>query len=113
MSSEKEEKITKLRRKALENFLSGRKNPGSEQNNWAIPREKLTEEDKKVFESLAAPITSKDLKIRGRKKGIKTPRQTFRIDEALWRQFQKACRRKANKSASQVLREFIYRYTHG
>lgn len=99
-----------VKRKAVESFLSGRKNPGSEET-WVQPRTSPTKDELRKMEGLAAPVSTKDLKIRGRKKGTKTPRQTIRIDEALWISFQKACRRKESKSASEVVREFIQRYT--
>lgn len=104
------EKEIEARRKALEIFLSGKQRSG---RGTEEETKELSEEDKKMLEGLTAPTSTKDLKVRGRKKGIITPRQTFRVDEVLWRQFKAACRRKAGKSASEVLREFIYRYTHG
>lgn len=100
----------KARRKAIEAFLSGKQvsGRGTEQE-----KRKLTKEEIEEMESLVSPVSTKELRIRGRKKGKVTPRQTFRIDEALWRQFVKATRKKESKSASEVLRRFIYRYVHG
>jgi len=102
----------KIRKKALETFLSGRKNPGAK-NTWEQPRDVVSEEEKEEMEALQAPISTKDLKIRGRKKGKVTPRQTIRIDEALWRQFLKKARSKEGKSGSEIIRRFIYKYVHG
>lgn len=103
-------KEKRIRRKALETFLSGRQisGAGTEENQKA-----LSEKEKKEIESLIIPIGTKDLRIRGRKKGIKTPRQTFRCDESLWKQFIAACRKKESKSASEILRRFISRYVRG
>jgi len=95
-----------IRRKALEVFLSGRQVSG---RGTEVGQKQLTEEE---IEALEVPITTKDLRIRGRKKGKRTPRQTFRLDEVLWRQFVKKAR-KRGKTASQVLREFIFRYVKG
>jgi len=104
-----DEKEIEARRKALEVFLSGKQTSGrgTEQE-----QKELSEADKKEMETMDGQ-TTKDLKIRGRRRGTTTPRQTFRIDEALWKQFQAAARRKESKSGSEVLREFIYRYTRG
>ncbi|MEM2047805.1 MAG: hypothetical protein QXZ06_07985 [Candidatus Jordarchaeales archaeon] len=41
-----------------------------------------------------------------------TPRQTFRIDEEMWREFQKKCA-EAGFSASEVLRGFIRQVISG
>jgi len=103
----------KARRKALETYLSGQKNPGSEGETWEEPRKGLRKKDREGIEALEVPTSTKGLKVRRRKKGVRTPRQTFRCDESLWRQFQKVCRRKESKSASEILRRFIYNYTHG
>jgi len=112
MSQEEEQKKEKeLKRKALEVYLSGRKNPGREDLGWEQPRKKLSEEDQKAIENLQVPTTTKDLKIRGRKKGIITPRQTVRIDESLWKQFIRKARADG-RNASEVLRDFIYKYVH-
>ena len=100
----------KIRRKALEVYLSGKQRSG---RGTEEGRKVLSKEDKEMFDSLTTPTSTKDLKIRGRKKGTKTPRQTFRCDEVLWRQFQKSCRSKESKSASEILRRFLYRYVHG
>lgn len=99
-----------LRRKAVEIFLSGRQisGRGTEEG-----QKQLSEKEMGELESLVTPVSTKELRIRGRKKGKVTPRQTFRIDEALWKQFIKATRKKEGRSASEVLREFIYKYVHG
>ena len=41
-----------------------------------------------------------------------TPRQTFRIEEYLWRKFKEKCKRKGY-SASEVLRAFIRQFVAG
>lgn len=104
-------KEKKIKNKVLEVFLSGKKNP-SKDRPWEESRKDLTFEEVQEIESLRVPTSTKDLKIRGRKKGIKTPRQTFRVDESLWRQFKSATRKKEGKSASEILRRFIYNYVH-
>lgn len=105
-----EEKRKEAARKALDIYLSGKQTSG---RGTEIDQKELSKEEKDILLELTAPVSTKDLKVRGRQKGVKTPRQTFRIDESLWRSFQKKCRSKESKSASQVLREFISRYTHG
>jgi len=95
-----------MKRKALEVFLSGRQISGRGTEEGQI---KLSKEDKELLQSPSV----KDIKVRGKKRGKITPRQTFRIDESLWRRFQKKTRSKESKSASQVLREFIERYVGG
>jgi len=99
------------KRKAVEIFISGKKNPGKEEP-WEEPRKPLSKEERDKMESLVAPTSTKGLKVRGRKIGKVTPRQTFRCDESLWRSFQKATRKKESKSASEILRRFIYSYVH-
>jgi len=99
----------KTRRKALETFLSGKQTSGKGTEKGRDTPAK--EEVKKMKEeALAAPTAPKGLKIRGRKKGVRTPRQTFRIDETIWKRFQAATRKKESLSASEVLRRFIHRY---
>lgn len=100
---EKEE----ARRKALDVFLSGRQTSG---RGTEEGKKTLTKEEQDKLEALKAPTSTKDLKVRGRKKGIKTPRQTFRCDEALWRRFKARCRSSEGLSASEVLRRFIQSY---
>jgi len=92
--------------KALESYLSGKQESG---RGTEVGQKELSKED---IEMLKAAST-KDIKIKGRKKGKITPRQTVRIDEAMWKNFQAATRRKESKSASEVLREFIMRYIGG
>ena len=79
-------------RKAIETYLSGKQVSG-----------RGTEEDQKVLSE-----TDTEFLRANRKKGSFTPRQTFRIDESLWKAFQEACTKKG-KSASEVLRDFIKR----
>lgn len=101
----KEKKET--HRKAVETFLSGKQISGKDTEKGM---KTLSKEEIIKMEVLALPISTKDLKIRGRKKGIKTPRQTFRCDESLWRRFQASTRKRESKSASEVLRRLIQNY---
>jgi len=101
------DKDKEAKRKALETYLSGKQVSG---RGTEVDQKELSEEE---LELLKLPVSTKDLKIRGRKKGTRTPRQTIRIDESLWKAFQVAARRKESKSASEVIRRFIRNYVGG
>lgn len=102
------DKDQETRDKALKRYLSGKQISG---RGTEIDQSELSEEEIESLKGL--PTSTKDMKIRGRKKGTVTPRQTIRIDESLWKAFQAACRRKEGKSASEIVRRFIQGYVGG
>jgi len=105
------EKKKEIYRKALEIFLSGRKNPATEKI-WEKAMSQLTDEEFTELESLVADITTEGLRERGRKRGIKTPRQTFRCDEADWKEFIRKAKARGS-TASEEIRKFIKRNIEG
>lgn len=96
----------KIRRKALEVFLSGKQVSG---RGTEVDQKELSKEDLEELKIFLLPITTREMKLRSREEGSVTPRQTFRCDEALWKRFQEVARKKG-KTASEVLRDFIFNY---
>lgn len=104
---------TKLMRRAIELILSMRKEPNMTEVEFD---EKLaqtfTKEELAELENLLTDVSTKGLRERGRKKGVVTPRQTVRIDEADWKAFQRKCHGEGS-SASEEIRQFIKRKISG